>query len=124
MAVTLVQPGNLTFGCSTETGVDIESVTSRFAVDYAYRVNGSGENIGFAARNQRLELSLTGEISGTTGLAAAVLSAKLTTANLVSNHGVTTGDMWIKKITVSVGRESWKKITIDAVRNPTITVTA
>lgn len=122
MAVTLVNATGYTFGVpAAETGVNVESIEFTVKPEFKeYLMNRQNEKIGYAIADPETEITVQGEISGTTGLMAATFASTITLANDVTEFG-STGAIKLDEATVTISRNGWKKVSMKLSRNGNLT---
>lgn len=107
---------------SDETGISIDTFSQRFENEKDYLLAKNGQRKGFAFDFDPMSTcTITGEVTGITGIPAAEFGTALTVANALSDFGVTAGVWLIDDVEISQGRSSWKTITVNATRLPLIT---
>lgn len=124
---------------NAETGIRIDTFETAGNNPREYAYNEEGQSIGFAHNiDPNLTFTVSGEISGSTGLAAIVFGAAITLANVNSARlgatnmdGVTeasfwgiddAGDVLLESVSISEGRTAWKILNFTATRHPLISV--
>ena len=120
MATLLGSTTGVAFGASAETGILLSAVSIAAQSDKSEVRNASGDVALVAYYNNRAEISISGTIAGTTGVAAAAIGAALTVANIESCGGVTTGTVAVNSVSLSKGPSKFKEISISATRYPAI----
>jgi hypothetical protein len=118
MATLLGTTTGVSFGASAESGILINSLSINAQSDKQEVRNASGDVVLVSYYNQRAEISVSGTIAGTTGVAAASVGAALTLANMQSVGGVTTGAVCVNSVTVSVKPDGFKELSVSATRYP------
>lgn len=115
MAITLVgvssptQRGNEL----AETGINLESFTCRYFLEFKEKLkNYQGQAVGFAIPDKlSREVSVKGEVTGTTGIMATAFATAITFANDVGTFGTSnTGGFYLDEITETQTREGWRSI--------------
>lgn len=78
-----------------------------------------GTKTGFAVAPPELEVSVSGEVKGTTGLMAATVAASVTVANSVAYWGAPTTALYMDSGEVTQNREggSWKAMSMELSAN-------
>jgi len=96
-----------------ETGINIDTyeVVSRpeFRDDLPDK---SGEVRGFAVGQTMSEITITGEVSGGTGIMAVVSSTAATIANDVNQFGQTVGGSYAVEFTQSQSRDGFRRVNV------------
>lgn len=116
-----------------ETGIKIDTFTTSADNPREYSMNEDGQYDGFAHFiNPSLTFNVTGEIAGSTGLAAIKFGTAITLANIDSAKladtastfwGIAdTGDVLLETAEISEGRQAWKTLTATMTRHPLITI--
>lgn len=115
MAVTLVNLSGFAYGvASDETGINIESFRARVAPEFKTFVNGkNGEKRGFAVAAPELTVSLEGEISGNTGIMAAVTTTATTIANSTAYFGAPTTGKYLDSGEVTLSRDGLARVSAE-----------
>jgi hypothetical protein len=98
--------------------MNVESVSHKASSKKIEVVNKDGETTGVVYHDPKVEISLSGE---TTGTISTGVGATLTVANLLSLGGVTSGAVLLDEITIEDGREALRKVSITATRYPQVT---
>lgn len=107
---------------STETGIAVEGFDQTYSNEKSYLLDRFGEPLGFAINfNARLVITISGEVTGSTGLLAAEWNAAFTPAagNLDLNaYPRVNLDPWnaaatfyLDDASISQQREAWKSTT-------------
>lgn len=109
--MTLVNLSGFQYGIeSAETGIQVSSFEITSSPEFKkFVLNISGEKRGFAVGAGEQTLSISGEISGATGIMAATFAAAATIANDVDYAGITTGAWYMDRSTITQDREDFKK---------------
>jgi hypothetical protein len=109
-----VSAANYQYGVeSDETGINIESFSVRYYPEFDDKLpNKDGQTI-IRARPDKFsrEISVSGEVNGSTGLMALTLAAAATVTNDVDTFdGVgAAGDIWLDEVTESQERNGFRK---------------
>jgi len=120
MATLLGSTTGVSFGATSESGILLNTVSINAQSDKSEVRNASGDVALVAYYNTRAEVSISGTIAGTTGVAAAAVGAALTLANIESVGGVTTGTVCVHAVSLSKGPTKFKEINISATRYPAL----
>lgn len=121
-AITLVNLTGYQWGVEAdETGINIDS----FGVTYKpeqkeFLPNRQGTKIGFAVDQPEAEISVSGEVSGSTGLMAATFSAAITIANDTEEFGMSTGGIYLDDVNIDQNRTAFRKATFKLSKNKSI----
>lgn len=123
LGVTLVNLSGFQWGvASDETGINIRSFRCRIAPEFKEFLKGkTGAKRGFAVEVPELSVSIEGEISGSTGIMAAVVTTATTIANSTAYFGAPTTGKYLDSAEVTEGREGWKDLTAEFSSNAGIT---
>jgi hypothetical protein len=115
LGVTLVNLTGFQWGINAdETGINIRSFKCKIAPEFKEYLKGkSGAKRGFAVEVPELTISLEGEISGATGVMAAVTTTATTLANSSAYFGAPTTGKYLDSAEVTEGREGWKDLTAE-----------
>jgi len=111
-AITLVNASGYQRGVSAdETGINVEEVSVTIKPEFKeFLMNKTNEKIGFALAPAELDISVKGEISGNTGIMAAVFGTATTIANTTAYAGAPTTGKYLDEMTVVQGRAAWKNV--------------
>ncbi len=115
MALTLINLSGHTRGVpSNEVGINC----ARFVVEVEPEINDwlagiDGQAKGKAVGDPMSKLTIEGEISGATGVMAAVMATAFVPVNSVTYFGRSAGGYYLSKGTVTVGRDEWKAVTAE-----------
>jgi hypothetical protein len=111
-----------------ETGVNIGSVSCRYFPEFKRKLpNYKGQTTAWAVPDKfSREISLSGEVSGSTGVMAATLTTAITLANdvgtfLAVSAGSNAGGVYMDEVTESQTREGWRSIDMRLSSDPLIT---
>jgi hypothetical protein len=109
-AVTLVNLSGYQWGVEAdETGINVESVEVAYRPEFKeFNKNKSGEKKGFAVAEPEGEISISGEVTGSTGLMAATFAAAVTLANDHNLFGLSAGNVYLDEVTETQGREGFR----------------
>lgn len=124
MAAILLNLTGFQFGFpSVEIGVNIAKITTKIDSKKLIVPDIQGAGRGHVDFDPSDETTLDGEMSGTTGVAAAMLATALVIANAETvDHGAgvagTNGTTYVFSLTIEKGREELKKITVNTTRRP------
>lgn len=123
MAATILGSSLLsaTFGCTTETGILVSSFSETSTADKAEVRDNDGDVVLKAFYNPKTTFSVSGTITGTTGVAAAAVAGLLTVANLDTLvGGVSGGGSYVESVAITKKPDGFKEITVSGERNPNI----
>jgi hypothetical protein len=122
MAATLLgsQTG-VSFGCTAETGILINSFSINTTSDKTEVKDETGNVKLLAVTNPRAAISVAGTVAGTTGVVAASVGVALTLANTEAVGGVSAGLVIVDSVQVSKKPDGFKEISVSATRYPLIT---
>ena len=113
MSVLGVSAANYQYGVETnETGINISSFSCRYFPEFDDKLpNKDGQTI-IRARPDKFsrEISISGEVNGSTGLMALTLTAAATIANDVDTFDSLniSGDIWLDEATESQERNGFR----------------
>lgn len=111
-ALTLVNASGFSRGvASEETGINIEEISVTVRPEFKEFLFGkTNEKRGFAVAPPEAEVSIRGEISGETGIMAAVFGTATAIANETDYFGVSNYSFYLDEGTVTEGRAAWKNL--------------
>jgi len=117
-AVTLVNLTGWAWGVGAdETGINIENFQPTVKPEFKeYAMNRQGEKIGFCVGEPATEITIDGEVTGSTGLMAATFAAAVTLANTFALFG-SAGGIYLDEASVPTTRSGWKKVSFKFSRN-------
>lgn len=115
MAVTTIGTTGATWGLTAETGILVQTHTSKDSREKNQVRNEIGDFALVAFYNPTQAITISGVMIGSTGVAAAVPGASLTTANGNTSNG-TTGSIYVDDVEVAKANTDFKKITVNATR--------
>lgn len=97
-----------------ETALNIAEFTVRYFPEFKRKLpNRVGQTRGFAVPDKfSREVSMTGEISGTTGIMAASVTAgvAVAVANEIADYTAVGGGLYVDELTISQPREGWRSL--------------
>jgi hypothetical protein len=109
------------FGSTAETGILISSFTATSSADKAEIRDNDGDVVLKAFYNPKTTFSISGTVTGTTGIANAAVAGLLTVANLDSIvGGVSGGGSYVETVAITKKPDGFKEITVTGERNPNI----
>jgi len=121
MPVTTIGSAGVIWGLSTETGIIAQSVSAKTTREKNQVRNESGEFVAVAFYNATQTFSVSGVMTGASGLASAAPGVAMSLANTSTSNGVTQGLIVVDDVDVSRGNTEFKKISINATQYPLIT---
>jgi len=121
MPVVTIGTTGATWGLTAETGIIVQSVGAKTQREKNQVRNESGEFVLVAFYNPTTSYSISGVMTGTTGISAAAPGVVLTVANTTTVGGVTVGGIYTDDVDVQASNTEFKKITVNATRYPLIT---
>ena len=99
---------------AAEAGINIESIDLDYKPEFKnFLMSRQNEKIAFAVASPEVEVSIQGEISGSTGLMAATFIAVTVLGNSIDYFGVAIANAWsifLDGATVSMKRDGWKSV--------------
>jgi len=116
-----VSAANYQYGVeSDETGINIESFSCRYYPEFDDKLaNKDGQTIIRARPDDfSREISISGEVNGSTGLMALTLSAAVTIANDTATFAAQAGDIWLDEVTESQERNGFRKVDFSVSSDP------
>ncbi len=115
LGITLVNLTGFVWGVGAdETGVNIESFRCRVAPENkTFALDKVGQKRGFAVQPMELTVTIEGEVTGSTGIMAAVGGAATTIANSTAYFGAPTTGKYLDSAEVSSGREGFQRVTAE-----------
>ena len=129
MGLTLVNLSGFQRGIeSAETGINVDSFTCRYYPQFKDMVNNyQGQILGFAIPDKlSREVNVSGEVTGGTGIMAAVFATAQTFANdvgsfVATSGGSNAGGFYVDEVTESQSRDGWRTVAMKATSNPLVT---
>lgn len=105
-----------------ETGINIDRVEVRISPEWKVKLpNKDNQSRGFAHPDApSREVTVTGEISGDTGVMAMQFGTPLVLANDIDYFGASDGDLYGDEATVVQGRGDWKNLSMKLSSDPLI----
>lgn len=126
MAVTIVGLSGLKYGVETaETGINCETFECRYFPYVNAKLDGiTGEPVA-RAQSAKLsrEITISGEVTGSSGVMAFATGAACAVANDVSTWGDGTGTILFDEATESQNRTGWRSASVQVSSDPTLVVT-
>lgn len=121
-AVTLVNLSGWQWGVEAdETSVNIESYSVTYKPEQKeFGRNKSGTKIGFAADDPEAEITIEGEVTGSTGLLAASFTTAVTVANDHADFGLSAGTIFLDEANPSQSRDGFRRISAKLSKNKNI----
>ena len=119
MAATLVNLSGFQRGCeAAETGINLDSYDVSSKPEYKdFIKNYLGEVIGFAAGPVMSEISISGEVSATTGgILSVAIGTALVPANDVNQFGQSAGGCYPDSFDQSQSRDGFRKVSVKLTR--------
>jgi len=120
MATLLGATSGVSFGLSAESGILVKDVSIKASSDKQEVKNATGDVALIAYSNYRNEISVSGTVAGTTGVAAAAIGTFLTLANSSYVGGVTTGHICISSVSMTKGNDKFVDISVEGTVYPNI----
>ena len=120
-----VQGGSATRGvAAAETGINISTFTQRFENPKEYLLDQYGGRQGFSTDfDASATYTLAGEITtADSAVMGVAFSTAETLANDVSGYGLTTGDVLLDDIQISLDRGTWRQATLNFTKIEGLTV--
>jgi hypothetical protein len=103
-----------------ETGLNLDTITKKYQAKKIRVLDMQGSARGKIYYDFNIGVSLTGEVSGATGILAATIGAVLTLANTVYGFGITTGGVYVDEATITNNREKLEWLDMKASVDPQI----
>jgi len=112
---TLVNLSGFQHGVNAdETGISIESFRARVAPEFKnFALNKSGEKRGFVVGDPELTVTIEGEVTGSTGVMAAVIATATTIANTTAYFGAPTTGKYLDSGEVTETRDGFKRVSLE-----------
>lgn len=120
MSVITIGTAGATWGLTAETGLLVQSVGLKATREKNQVRNETGEFALVSFYNPLVNASVSGVVTGSTGIAAAAPGVALTIANIETVGGVSAGGVYTDDVDVQKGNTEFKKITVNATRYPLI----
>lgn len=97
-----------------ETGINISSFNLSVAPhDRQYVNDKNGDPRGYWEGNLRRDISLAGEVTGSTGVMAAAFGAAVTLANATTAFGATTGTVTLMDAQITQERDGFRSLNMN-----------
>lgn len=123
MALTYNGTSGPTRGIETaETGIVCASFSCRYfpyVNDYLEGITGEPVTRAVSSKLSR-EVSVSGEVAGSTGIMAITVATAATVANDVSTFGDGTGAFYFQEATESQERGGWRSVDVQLLSHPLI----
>lgn len=116
MAVITIGQTGATWGLTAETGLLVQSHTSKDTREKNQVRDAQGDFALVSFYNPTQSISLSGVMITATGIAAAAPGVVLVVANTNVGNGVTTGGIYTDDVDVASGNTEFKKLSANATR--------
>ena len=110
-----------------ETGINLDGFTVRYYPQFKPKLeNYQGQNVAFCVPDKYCrDVTITGEVTGGTGVIAITLTAAFTPANDIDDFvavsaGSNAGGLYANEITVTQGRNAWRNVNVTLTSDPLI----
>ena len=123
MAATVITSSaasGVIFGAVAETGIILSNFTRSVQSSKAELMDEDGDIVAVAYYGKTATISLTGALTGTTGVATAAVGAILTLANTTTEYGVSGGKILVDSVSSEQGGDTFKTVTIEATQYPSL----
>jgi hypothetical protein len=109
---------------ATETGINCESFECRYFPEVNEGLQGIGGETFIKAKSVKFsrDITLNGEVNGSTGVMAYSLTTACTVANDVATYGDGTGTILLDEATETQNRTAWRSISAKLSSNPNLIV--
>jgi hypothetical protein len=109
---------------AAETGINCESFSVRYFPFVDERLNGiTGEPVVRARSTAwSREVSVSGEVNGSSGLLAFTINGACTFGNDVADFGGTTGTLLMNDSTITQTRDGWRSLSASYSSDPLVVV--
>jgi hypothetical protein len=121
-AVTLVNLSGYQWGVEAdETGINVENFNVTYKPEQKeYLRNKVNTKIGFAVDDVEAEITVEGEVSGSTGLMAATFATAVTLANEEDEFGLSAGGVYLDEAAISQSRGGFRRASFKLSKNKNI----
>jgi len=104
-----------------EIGINIKSFEAGYKPEFKEFVNNKdNQKRGFAVADVEVDITVEGEVSGSTGLMAAGFATAVALANDTDEFGASTGDVYLDSANVKQGRDAWRDVSFKLSKNALI----
>lgn len=124
-AVSVLGSGNFQYGVElAETGISVRTFTCRYFGEINVPVLDNVGEIRGRVKSQKFsrEVTIEGEVLGSTGVMAYTLTTACTFANDAADYGDGTGTFLLDEATVTQQRAEWRAVSIRLSSNPGLTI--
>jgi hypothetical protein len=121
MPVTIISSSaaaSVVFGCTTETGIIINSFSRSVTREKAEVMDNDGDVVAVGYYKPTASISIEGTINGSTGVAAAAPGVALTLSSTTSGSGITGGQILVNSATRNETSEGFATLSVDATQYP------
>ena len=113
----------VSYGASVESGILVQSFSLTANVEKTEVKNHNGDVALVAYHNQKLTGSVSGQIAGTTGVAAAAVASAITLANSQALGGIAaTGTFYVDSVALTKGPEKFNELNVGFTMYPNLGV--
>ena len=120
MPVTTIGTAGVIWGLSAESGILCQSVSAKTTREKNQVRNEAGEFVAVAFYNATQTFSISGVMTGSSGIAGASAGFALTIVNTATSNGVASGGIYTDDVEEAKGNTEFKKITVNATQYPLI----
>jgi hypothetical protein len=122
MAITLVGlPGAQRGVEFDEVGINIKTFEPAYKPEFKeFMQNKTNEKCGFAVAETEVEITVEGEVIGSTGLMAAGFTTAVTLANDTDEFGASAGGIYMDSANVKQARDGWRDVSFKFSKNALI----
>jgi hypothetical protein len=124
MPATIVSSSAATsvvFGCSSETGILINSYSRQVSREKAEVMDNDGDVVAVSFFKPTASISIEGTINSVTaGIMGAVPGVALTIASTTSGNGITGGSILVDSVTRNETSEGFATFSVEATQYPSI----
>lgn len=123
MGTTLVGLSGFQYGVELdETGINIQRYSASSKPEFKdYVHNKGGNKRGFAGGDIETDITINGQVSGSTGIMAATAFTALTIANDVDQFGQTEGGIYVDEFSQEQSFNGFRQVSVKASRKAGIT---
>jgi len=103
-----------------ETGINVETFECEYTPEVNEELQGLTGEAFCVAKSTAFsrDVTISGEVSGATGVMAYTLTAACTVANDIATYGTSTGSLLLQSATETQDRKGWRKVSVKLKSRP------